>query len=598
MSKRKREELPEEDRKKLNGTNLKKFLGIFQFALPYKWVFATGLIALGLSSITLLSFPYFAGQLLDIASGKKVNYFSSLNEVAVVLVLILFVQSIFSFVRVYTFSIVSEKTLADVRRKLYEKIVWLPMQFFDLNRVGELMSRITSDVSTLQETFTTTLAELLRQIMTLVLGTSLIFYLAPRLTVFMLATVPVLVILALIFGKFIRKLSRNTQDALAHANIVVEESLQGIAMVKAFTNEVLEIIRYSKSLKEVVRVAIHSARYRGLFISFIIFALFGGIVAISWYGATLVQSGYITVGELFSFVLYTTFIGGSMAGLGDIYTQLQRSIGASERILELLDQVDETSEFGEGRKPIKISGEIRFENVSFAYPARPEFTVLNDLNFSINAGEKVALVGQSGSGKSTIINLLMRFYPVKHGSILVDDIVVRQYGLTAYRQWLGIVPQDIILFGGTIFENIAFGKSGATEEEVYSAALQANAIEFIERFPEKFETRIGDRGIKLSGGQRQRLAIARAILKDPAILILDEATSSLDAQSERLVQDALEKLMTGRTTIIIAHRLSTIRKVDRIFVISNGMLVETGSHKELVSLNDGIYKKLLKLQLQ
>lgn len=582
--------------KRLSGDGLKQLLGVFRFALPYKWTFIAGLIALVLSSFTLLSFPYFAGKLLDIATGKSGEMFTTLGEVAIVLILILLIQGIFSFIRVYTFSIVSEKSLADLREKLYAKMVWLPMKFFDSHRVGELTSRITSDVAALQETFTTTLAEVLRQLITLIAGVTVIFLLAPRLTVFMLATLPVLVLLALVFGKFIRRLSRNTQDRLADANIIAEESLQGIAMVKAFTNEAIEILRYRKSLHEVVQVAIRSARYRGLFISFVILALFGGIVAVSWYGATLVQEEVITVGELFSFVLYTTFIGGSIAGLGDMYAQIQRASGASERLLELLKEEDEAEEGpGDG---LTFNGDISFEDVSFAYPSRPEIKVLDGLNFSVRAGETIALVGQSGAGKSTIINLLLRFYEVEEGSILIDRRPIGDYGLAAFRKNIGIVPQDVILFGGTIFENIAFGKPGASHEEVVEAASRANALEFIERFPEAFETRIGDRGVKLSGGQRQRIAIARAILKDPAILILDEATSSLDAESEFLVQEALEKLMAGRTTLVIAHRLSTIRKVSRIFVISNGQLVEAGSHKDLAARDEGLYKNLLKLQLQ
>lgn len=580
----------------MSRDGVKQLLGVFRFALPYKGLFITGLIALGLSSVTLLSFPYFAGKLLDIATGKPGGIFRSLGQVAMALMLILLVQGIFSFIRVYTFSVVSEKTLADLRAKLFSKMVWLPMKFFDSRRVGELTSRITSDVVALQETFTTTLAELLRQLVTLIVGIALIFVLAPKLTVFMLATLPVLVLLALVFGKFIRRLSRNTQDKLAAVNVIAEESLQGIAMVKAFTNEASEVSRYRNSLQEVVRVAIRSARYRGLFISFIILALFGGIVAISWYGATLVQAQAISVGELFSFVLYTTFIGGSIAGLGDIYAQLQRAVGASQRLLELLEEKDEA----EGSQPerLQLNGNIRFDNVSFSYPSRPELRVLNGLNFSVQAGETIALVGHSGAGKSTIISLLLRFYEVTEGQVVVDDREIGSYSLAAFRRNLGIVPQEVVLFGGTIYENIAFGDPSAPREKVIAAARQANALEFIERFPEKFETRIGDRGVKLSGGQRQRIAIARAILKDPAILILDEATSSLDAESEYLVQEALEKLMHGRTTIVIAHRLSTIRKVDRIFVISEGRLAETGSHKDLAALDEGIYKNLLKLQLQ
>jgi ATP-binding cassette, subfamily B, bacterial len=596
MGKRIHEPLRPEDKRPLNRTNLKNLAGIFKFVLPYKWMFALGILSLLISSLTVLSFPYFAGMLLDIASGKPVVYFTSINQVALALISILILQSIVSFTRVYTFAITSERTLVDLREAVYKKMIWSPLSFFDSSRVGELMSRITSDVSMLQDTFTTTLAELLRQLSILVIGTAIILYLAPELTFFMLLTFPVLVILALIFGKYIRKLSRKTQDKLAEANVVVEESLQTIAMVKAFTNEVFEIFRYKKTLNEAVSVALRTARYRGLFVSFVIIALFGGIVTIGWKGALLVQAGVLTPGKLFSFVFYTGFIGASIAGLGDIYSQLQRSIGASERLLELLHQPDESDQHPE--KNIKVGGEIAFNNVSFSYPSRIEFTVLKELSFNISAGEKIALIGQSGSGKSTIISLLMRFYPVNQGSILVDSAPIQSYPLSAYRHNIGIVPQEVILFGGTIQENIAYGKPNASIDEIKDAARKANALEFIESFPDGFQTIVGERGVKLSGGQRQRIAIARAILKDPAILILDEATSSLDSKSERLVQEALEKLMEGRTSIIIAHRLSTIKKVDRIFVINEGRLAEMGSHAELTRVDNGIYSTLLKLQLQ
>jgi len=591
-----REGLKEEDKKPVNARSLRQLYAIFKFTFPYKGWFLVGFVSLVLSSATILAFPYLAGKLLDIASGKEIPYFNSINEITVALLAILFVQGIFSFTRVYTFSVVSERSLADLRSTVFKKIIWLPLSFFDSRRTGELMSRITSDVSTLTDMFSFTLAELLRQFLTLVLGTFVIFFLAPKLTGFMLLTFPVLVLLALFFGKYIRKLSKQTQDRLAEANVVVEESLQSVSVVKAFTNEAFEINRYSKALKDAVSVAINTARFRGLFISFVIFALFGGIVAVGWYGATLVQSNVITVGELFSFVIYTSFIGGSIAGLGDIYTQLQRAIGASERLLQILDESDESE--SESSRSVKLKGKIEFEDVSFSYPSRKNFEVLKNLNFKVEAGEKVALVGQSGAGKSTIINLLLRFYPIERGSIKVDDIPIGDFNLSAYRKNVSIVPQEVILFGGTIQENIAYGRPSATTEEIREAASQANALEFIESFPEKFNTVVGERGVKLSGGQRQRIAIARAILKNPSILILDEATSSLDAQSEVLVQSALEKLMEGRTAIVIAHRLSTIKKVDRIFVIQDGRLAEMGSHLELSNLNDGIYRNLLTLQLQ
>jgi ATP-binding cassette, subfamily B, bacterial len=594
MAKRNKEKLTDEEKRRLDKASLRNLIGVFRFMLPYKGLFIVGLVALALSSVILLAFPRLAGELLDVASGKPA-YFETIDQVATALLIILFVQGIFSFIRVYTFSIVSEKGMADLRQAVYQKVIWLPMTFFDSRRVGEVMSRITSDVATLQETFSFVLAEMIRQGLTLIFGIGIIFYLAPTLTGFMLITIPVLVITALVFGKYIRKLSRKTQDKLAETNVVVEESLQSIVMVKAFTNELFELNRYSRAIREVVMVAIQSARYRGLFISFIIFALFGGIVAVGWYGASLVQANELTVGELFSFVFYTSFIGFSIAGLGDIYTQLQRSVGASERVLEILGLDDESST---GASAVKLEGAIEFTDVTFAYPSRKDYKVLAGLNFTVSPGEKVALVGRSGSGKSTIINLLMRLYPLNQGVIKIDGHPIEGFNLTAYRKNLGVVPQEVILFGGTIADNIRYGKPGATSDELREAARKANALDFIESFPEGFETVVGDRGIKLSGGQRQRIAIARAILKDPAILILDEATSSLDAHSEVLVQEALEKLMEGRTSIIIAHRLSTIKKVDRIFVIQDGKLAEMGSHVELSGLDNGIYNNLLQLQLQ
>lgn len=586
-----------EDKRPINKKTMAQLAGIFRFVWPYKIPFAIGLLCLAFSTGTILAFPFMAGKLLDIANGKPVPYFTTIGQVALALVAILALQALFSFTRVYTFALVSEKSLADVRKTVYQKIIWLPMRFFDSRRVGELMSRITSDVSTLNDLLSFTLAEMMRQLLTLVFGTVLILFLTPSLAVFMLLTFPVLVLLVLVFGKYIRKLSKQTQDKLAETNVIVEESLQSISVVKAFTNELFEIGRYVRSMNDVVATAIRTARYRGMFISFAIFTMLGGIVAVAWYGAMQVQTGAITVGELFTFVLYTTFIGASIAGLGDIYAQMQRAIGASERLLEILDEKDESSSQSPS-EAIKLHGEIEFQNVWFSYPTRLDYTVLKGLDFRIEPGEKVALVGQSGSGKSTIISLLMRFYAVENGAVRVDGTPVDQFNLSAYRKNIGIVPQEVILFGGTIEENIAYGKPGASLEEVKEAARKANALEFIESFPEKFKTLVGDRGVKLSGGQRQRVAIARAILKDPAILILDEATSSLDAHAEVLVQEALEKLMEGRTSIIIAHRLSTIKKVDRIFVIKEGTLAEVGSHTELTKLNNGIYSNLLKLQLQ
>ncbi len=585
--------------KPLNKENLKKLIGIYQYILPYRWQFIIGIISLILSSIILLSFPLLSGQLIDVASGKGSWVSDSLQTIALCLFGVFFIQSIFSFIRVYYFAQVNEKAMADIRLALYSKLISLPLSFFDTHRTGELISRITSDVSLLQSTFSVTLAEFLRQISTLFIGTLVILWMAPSLTGFMMATFPVLIVLAIIFGKYIRKLSKKTQDQLASANVLVEETLQAIHAVKSFTSEWLEVKKYNESLNQVVRTALRSAVFRGLFIAFIIFVLFGGIVAVIWYGASLVETGAITVGELISFILYTTLIGGSMAGLGDLYGQVQKAVGASERILNILGEKEEVDpqSYYKSHGWTKLKGDISFQEVHFSYPTRKDVQVLKGISFHIKSGEKIALVGHSGAGKSTIIQLLLRFYTWDQGVITVDGREIDNYDLTEYRKHIGIVPQEVILFGGTIQENIAYGRPGASLPEIREAARLANALNFIESFPDGFQTLVGERGVKLSGGQRQRIAIARAILKNPEILILDEATSSLDAESESLVQEALSRLMENRTTIIIAHRLATIRKVDTIYVIKDGKIVESGSHEKLYGLK-GSYSHLVKLQLE
>ena len=599
MAKRRgREPLEPGEKRKINKENFRKLKALFAYMLPYKISFFTGLVFLILSSLLLLTFPYLAGQLLDLASGKPASpqwLGTEIKDVAILLFVILLLQSVVSFSRVYFFAIVSERAMANIRKDLYQQMVLLPLSFFDKSRVGELTSRITSDVTLLQDTFSTTLAELLRQAATLLIGTAIIFVVAPKLTLFMLAIVPILIVLSIFFGTFIRRLSRQTQDALANANIIVEETLQSITMVKAFTNELYETVRYRESLNKVVNIALKGATYRGAFISFVIFALFGSIVAVLWFGAEQVQSGELTVGELLSFILYTTFIGGSIAGLGDLYGQVQKAIGASERILEI---IEEDKEKINEANPLAIQGKIEYRDVKFSYPTRKEAEVLKGISLKVNSGEKIALVGPSGSGKSTIVQLLLRFYQPDSGNILIDDKQLNELDLMPFRQNIGIVPQEVILFGGTIKENIAYGKPDATDDEIIEAAEKANAAEFIQTFPEKYQTLVGERGIKLSGGQRQRIAIARAILKNPSILVLDEATSSLDAHAEMLVQGALDQLMKGRTTIIIAHRLATIRKVYRIYVLKEGRILEEGTHEQLSQAEDGLYKNLLSLQFQ
>ena len=588
--------MPNDDnKKKFSFGDMKKSLGIFRFVKPYKGIFILGMVFLLGSSMTGLIFPFFTGKLVDAATHLKMDV---INNIALSLGGILVVQAFFSFFRMYLFSYVTENITADMRYQMYAKLTSLPIAYFDKNRIGELNSRVTTDVAQLQDMLSTTLAEFFRQIMTLVVGIAFIFFYSSKLTFFMLSTFPVIVIVALVFGKYIRRLSKERQDELASANVIVEETLQAIKVVKAFTNEWFEVSRYKKSLDKSVKVSLRSARIRAVFVAFVITSLFGGIVLVLWYGARLVTAGELSIGQLTSFIIYTAFIGGAVGGLGDLYSQVQKTIGSSERILQILGEDGEKISGAQstGNK-IKINGDIAFENVHFRYPSRADVEVLSDISFKIPRGEKVALVGPSGAGKSTIAQLLLHFYEANGGTVMIDDKPIQGYDIGDLRANIGIVPQETILFGGTIRENILYGDINATEERIIEAAKKANAFNFIDGFPEKFDTIVGERGIQLSGGQRQRIALARAILKNPAILILDEATSSLDAESERLVQEALDELMKGRTSLIIAHRLSTVRKADTILVINGGKIVETGTHEELIADHEGLYAHLVKMQL-
>lgn len=585
----------EEDKKRFSKEGFKKALNIFRFVKPYRFQYIIGFVFLILSTGTTMSFGLLIGQITSVIQGKSAF---TLNQVTLFFVGVLIAQAVFSFFRIYFFSQVSERAMADVRQATYSKIITLPVRFFEQRRVGELTSRISADISQLQDVLTLTVAELFRQVGTLTIGTAIIFYVSWKLTLFMLATFPVIIVAAMFFGRFIRKLSKQAQDLLAEANIIVEETLQSVNVVKAFTNEKLEINRYGTALQRVVGTALRAARFRGVFVSFVIFALFGGIIGVVWFGGSLVMAGEMPFADLLTFIVYTTFIGGSVAGMGDLYAQLQRTIGSSERVLEILDEPSEVNANEETPLFVPVHGHVQFNDVQFAYPSRPEIPVLKGISFDVAAGRKIALVGQSGAGKSTIVQLLMRYYQIGSGQITVDDRDLAGFNVTELRKNIAVVPQEVMLFGGTILENIQYGKPGATEAEIREAARKANALQFIESFPDGFQTIVGERGVKLSGGQRQRIAIARAILKDPAILILDEATSSLDAESERLVQEALDVLMQNRTTIIIAHRLATIRKVDRIYVMREGQIAESGTHDELATQEDGIYANLVKLQFE
>ncbi|MEY2941795.1 MAG: hypothetical protein RJA67_1481 [Bacteroidota bacterium] len=583
------------DAVKVSKQGLSKAVKIFRFVIPYKWTFIVGMAFLLLSNLTTLSFPLLIGEMTKVIEGKSTY---KINEVTLFFFAVLIVQAILSFFRIYTFAQVSEKAMRDVRQTLYAKIITLPIFHFEKRRVGELMSRITSDITQLQDVLSITLAEFFRQVFTLVGGVALITYISWKLTLFMLATFPVLVISAIVFGKFIRKISKKAQDELANTNIIVEETLTSIQAVKAFTNEKYEVDRYTSSLNKVLGEALKAATLRGGFVSFVIFALFGGIVGVVWYGAALVAQGDLILADLLTFIFYTAFIGGSVGGLGDIYAQLQKTIGASDRILEILGDPSEIDLTLEPATAAVEFGQIKVQDLEFSYPSRPSVQIIKGINFTIEPGQKVAIVGTSGTGKSTLAQLFMRFYEPNAGSISLGDRTITDIDITEWRKMVALVPQEVLLFGGTIRENIAYGKPGATQAEIESAAELAYAKEFVESFPEKWDTMVGERGVKLSGGQRQRIAIARAILKNPKFLLLDEATSALDSESEKWVQSALEELMKNRTSLIIAHRLSTIRSADLIIVMEEGKIVESGSHEELMKKKSGIYQNMVKLQTE
>ena len=579
---------------KISASSLKNAILIFKYAANHKWKFYLGLFFLLLTSATALAFPKLMGMLVDCASEKNLT---KTNQIALILMGILSLQALFSFLRLSLFVNFTENTLANLRFELYENLIKLPMSFFSQKRVGELNSRLSADISQLQDTLTSTIAEFLRQFILIIGGFIILGFVSKKLTFMMLAIVPVVAIAAVVFGRFIRRYGKKTQDKVAESQVVVEETLQGISNVKAFANEWYEIERYKTKINEIVKIAIKGGQYRGYFASFIILCLFGCVVAVVWYGITLTIKGEVDgIGDLISFVLYTSFIGASFGGMAELYAQIQKAIGSTERIFELLEETPELINSDKKIAIEKIKGEVSFKNVAFSYPSRPEIQVLKKVNFNATFGQKIAVVGPSGAGKSTIASLLLRFYEIESGQILIDNKNISDYDLETLRGNMSIVPQDVILFGGTIKENIAYGKPNATIDEIENAAKQANALNFIDSFPEKLETLVGERGIKLSGGQRQRIAIARALLKNPSILILDEATSSLDSESEKLVQEALEILMQGRTSIIIAHRLATIRSADKILVLDQGIIAEQGTHKELLEVENGIYKNLSNLQ--
>ena len=582
-------------KKPISWAALKQMARMYVHVKPYRTEFLIGLLMLLLSSGSNLAFPKYLGDLVDAAQTKP----SDIDGIALTLAGILLAQSIFSFGRIFFFERVAQRSLASLRSAMYSHLVSLPLPFFHEKRIGELTNRLQSDIGVLQETFTSTLAEFIRQVVIIVGGIALLVYQSPSLTGFMLLVLPLVVLLAVFFGARIRKYAKEVQTASAESNTIVDETISAAATVKAYTQELYEKTRYRAALDRVAELGIRGGILRGGFSSFIILGLFGSLVAVVWKGASLIATGEMASGQLFSFVIYSGFIGGSVGGLADVYSRLQRAMGATEAIMAMLDEQPETSNqqpATSSQQPATSSEKspgapaVAFRNLHFAYPTRPDVPVLRGLDLEVQEGQQAALVGASGAGKSTVVQLLYRFHDPQQGQLLIRGQDARDWSLQELRGRMAWVPQDVVLFGRSILDNIRYGRPEASDEEVRRSAEDANAWEFIERFPDGWNTQVGERGVQLSGGQRQRIAIARAMLRDPKLLVLDEATSSLDPESEGLVQGALEKLMQGRTSLVIAHRLSTVRHADLIAFLHEGQIAEVGSHEELMARSKGRYR--------
>ncbi len=597
------------EKKKISKKSFLNALKVFSYIKPHSFLFSIGLLLLVVSGLLVIVITALLGQLVspessaEFAGGAWASWIPASTEwggtakVLAALVALLIIQGIFSFFRVYIFSYVTENAMLALRRDAFSTIIRMPMQFFNERRVGDLSSRLSSDITTIQETLTITLAEFIRQTVIIVVGIGWLVSYSYKLTLVMLCTLPVIMIVMVIFGRYIRNIGKKTQDKVAESSVIVNESLTGIVNVKSFANEVFESNRFQHSIGSIKDIAMRSAVWRGMFGTFIIIFLFGALGLVMGVGAHLQETGEIGKDVLGKFVFITGLVAGSIGGLASQMGTLQRSIGVIESVMEILGYETEQVGLVEPTEITPLQGVIELRDVAFTYASRKDIEVLRGVSFRVNAGQQIALVGSSGSGKSTIASLIQRFYEPTSGEIRFDDKPASEFALTDLRKHMAFVPQEVILFGGTIFDNIAYGAPGANSDQVREAARKANALDFIEAFPEKFQTVVGERGIQLSGGQRQRIAIARAVLRNPTILILDEATSSLDSESERLVQDALEKLMVSRTSLVIAHRLSTIRKADLIVVLDQGRVHEMGTHDELTQAG-GFYNRLCELQFE
>ena len=556
-----------------------------------------GTIFLLLASVMSLAYPQAVRMIVDGALAKDKGPGgggSVIDNAALGMIVIFALQAVAIALRYVMFTLAGERVVARLRRTLYEHVLAQEIAFFDERRTGELGSRLASDTTVLQNTVSVNVSMLLRNGASVIGGVALLFYTSPLLTLIMLSVVPAVALGAVIYGKRIRRLSKQAQDALGDAGNVAAEAIAGIRTVRSFTAEPLEGERYGAAIERTFQLARQRAVAGATFMGAATLAAYGAIALVLWYGGKLVMRDAMSVGELTSFVLYTLIVAVGLGAMGELWTDFMRASGAAERVFELLDRKPTIALTG-GEVPATVTGRVTLEKVEFSYPARPDVPVLRGVDLVVAPGEVVALVGPSGAGKSTVAALLGRLYDPQRGRVLLDGRDVRELDPTWLRKQIGVVAQEPILLSGTIEENVRYGRADASDDEVRAALRAANAHDFVWAFPEGHKTRVGERGVQLSGGQKQRVAIARALLKDPRILVLDEATSALDAESEHLVQQALDRLMKGRTTLVIAHRLSTVMHADRVVVVEGGQIVQSGRHGELMA-TEGLYRRLVERQ--
>lgn len=570
--------------------NWRRLIGYLR---PYLGYMAIALLATFGSGILSLVFPWVIQNVIDAVLTQR--NLELLNQITIGLMFVFLLRSATSLVETYTLNYVGERLVVDLRTQLYRHLQSLSLGFFVQRGVGELASRLSNDVTAIRSTLTNNVNVLLQQVVIMIGSVAVMLIINWRLSLFILALVPVIIGLGALFGFRLRRINTQITDDLAGALNVANEAMQNVREVKSFVREPHEIGRYEGAVDRAFRASLRVLRIRALFGPLVAFFGFGGLSLVLWFGGREVLADRLTIGELISFLIYGLSVAGSLGSLVGLYTSLQEALGATKRVFQLMDTVPDVKDAPDAKSLPDVDGRISFEQVNFSYDERQE--VLRDINLDIAPGEIVALVGPSGAGKSTIFNLIPRFYDPSSGSVCIDGHDLREVTQASLRAQIGIVPQEVLLFGGTIRENIRYGRLGATDDAIIEAAKAANAHDFIMSLPDQYDTVVGERGVRLSGGQRQRVSIARAILKDPRILLLDEATSSLDSESEHLVQEALARLMQNRTTVIIAHRLSTTRVAHRIVVLDQGRIVEIGSHDELMA-RDGLYAKLYAMQFR